>query len=69
MKRAKFKFCSIPRHYLIDWYINTEAQETSAPFSSVSGGIHTHMWNNQQALCADKAIDKTFYIPPLWCSI
>lgn len=29
--KAKFKFCSIPRIYLIDrYYIKTEAQETSA---------------------------------------
>lgn len=55
----------LPTNWVNPYYTLNKGQtwiKCNTPFDDVDGGLHTHMWNTQQALCADKALDKTFYI-------
>lgn len=36
--------------------------KVTSPFDNQGGGSHSHLWNTQQALCADTVLGGTFYL-------
>lgn len=51
----------LPTNWVSPYY-SLNGGQTWTKATAVSGGAHTHLWNTQQALCADKVLSNTFYI-------